>query len=281
MRFCSHRPRQPLRELFADFRSYEDYIADHPRETILPSGVFGIMFNLRDDEFRIYRPGPPEQYRRFSGAIVSGPYAGPFITDAAEETSIIGIHFKPGGAFPFLGLPAGELINTHVDLKAIWGPFATELRERLCALTEPKQRFGLLEQVMMAQHSDRSVRHGAVRRGLDLLTRTHGQVPIRSVAGCVNLSQRRFIEVFTAEVGLTPKLFARVQRFQRAAAQSRNLTRVDWAELAVDCGYFDQAHLIGDFVEFAGLTPAEFWRRQRSLDRTGMHVKRNHLPIAG
>jgi AraC-like DNA-binding protein len=281
MRFHSYIPRSPLRELVEDFRSYEGYVGEHPRETILPSGVFGMMFNLRDNELRIYDPARPDQYRRFSGALISGPYAGPFVTDAAEETAILGVHFKPGGAFPLLGLPAGELINTHIDLKAIWGPDAGALRNRLSAFTEPVERFRFLERAILARLSDRPRRHRAVSRALHLITQTHGQMLTRDVAKTVDLSQRRLIEVFTAEVGLTPKLFARVRRFQRAVALSRGLSKVDWAELAAGCGYFDQAHLVRDFVEFAGISPAEYWRRQRLLDRAGIHVKRNHLPMAG
>src|SRR5262249_29212518 len=143
---------------------------------------------------------------RFAGALISGPYARPFMSDTAEEAAILGIHFRPGGVFAVLGLPAGELTNTHVDLRTIWGPAATRLRERLCALRDPRDRFRLVEQALLERLTDPPGRHGAVRIGLDLLTQTRGRAKVRDVARSVDLSQRRFIEVFTAEVGLTPKL---------------------------------------------------------------------------
>lgn len=280
MRFRSYIPRAPLNEVIEDFWSYEDYEGEHRRETILPSGTFEMVFNLREDEFRIYAVSDPDTCRRFSGAMISGPYAGSFMSDTAEEAAILGVHFKPGGAFAVLGLPAGELTNAHVDLRTIWGPAATTLRERLCDTRRPNDRFRLLERTLLKKFLDGPDRHGAVRAGVDVLMRTHGRTKVRDIASAVDLSQRRFIEVFANEIGLTPKLFARVQRFQHAVVSQRTAAKVDMARLAVDCGYFDQSHLIHEFIEFAGLTPADYWRRQSELDRAAVHVKRHHLPLA-
>jgi transcriptional regulator GlxA family with amidase domain len=91
----------------------------------------------------------------------------------------------------------------------------------------------------------------------------------------VGLSQRRFKQVFCAEVGVAPKLYGRLRRFRRAREIVRADRAPDWAELAVDCGYFDQSHLIRDFVEFSGLSPTSFLR-QRSA-----HVMPDHVPQRG
>lgn len=280
MLFRTYAPRAPLSELVEDFWLYEGSEGRHLHERILPRGTFEIVFNLREDELRIYGPSDQDECRRFAGVVISGPYAGSFMSDTAEEAAILGVHFKPGGAFAVLGLPAGELTNTHVDLRTIWGPAATTLREQLCASSQPIDRFRLLEQTLLERLFDRPDRHGAIRVGLDVLMRTHGRAKVRDIASAVDLSQRRFIEVFTAEVGLTPKLFGRVQRFQHAVALSRQVTKVDWAQLAVECGYFDQSHLIHEFLEFSGLSPVDYWRRQNRFDRAGVHVKRHHLPLA-
>jgi AraC-like DNA-binding protein len=190
------------------------------------------------------------------------------------------VHFKPGGAVAILGIPASEFQDAHTDLRAIWGPAATELRERLCALKEPADRFGLLEQTLIGRLINDPNRHGAVRVALDVLMRTHGQAKTRDVARAVDLSQRRFIELFAREVGLAPKLFGRIQRFQHALSRSQCETGADWAQLAIECGYFDQSHLIRDFVAFTGVSPNDYRRRQERLDRAGTHTKRHHLPLA-
>src|SRR5262245_40282058 len=118
MLFRTYRPRPPLRDVIEDFWLYRDYAGDHLRERILPSGTVELVFNLHDDELRIY--GPDDRCRRFSGALVSGPYAGSFMSDTAEEAAIMGVHFKPGGAAAVLGLPVDQLADAHLDLTAIW-----------------------------------------------------------------------------------------------------------------------------------------------------------------
>jgi AraC-like DNA-binding protein len=278
MLFRTHRPRAPLCEFVSDFWLYENYESDHLRELILPSGTFEMVFNLQEDELRIYNPAKPHECRRFAGALVSGPYSGAFMSDAAEERAILGVHFKPGGAVAILGIPAGEFRDLHVDLRDLWGPSANTLHERLHPLNEPSDRFHLLEQAFMQRLLAHSHPHDAVRIALDVLMRTHGQAKTRDIASAVGLSQRRFIEVFASEVGLTPKLFGRVRRFLHAVDQSH--TGSDWAQLAIECGYFDQSHLIHDFVAFASVSPAEYRRRREQLDRAGIHTKRHHLPVA-
>jgi AraC-like DNA-binding protein len=281
MLFRSYVPRAPLCEFVSDFWLYENYEGEHQRELILPSGTFEIVFNLQEDELRIYSPAGPRHCRRFAGAVVSGPYSGSFMSDAAEERAILGVHFRPGGAAAILGIPASKFRDLHVDLSAVWGPAASTLRERLCALKEPADRFSLLEQVFMQRLAANPNGHGAVRVALDVLMRTHGQAKTRDIARAVDLSQRRFIELFASEVGLTPKLFGRIRRFQHAADTAQGKNRTEWAQLAIECGYFDQSHLIRDFVAFAGVSPDDYRRRLEQLDRAGIHTKRHHLPLAG
>lgn len=281
MLFHSHTPRPPLDAFIADFWLYEDYVGAHLHERILPSGTFEMVFNLREDQLRIYDGSSPDDCRRFEGAVISGPYAGPFMSDTAEEAALLGVHFKPGGAFGVLGINAAEFTNAHVDLSSLWGVTGRLLREQLCTLSTHSARFQLLEDVLLKRVSERFTHHPAVRAGLDLLASTRGRAKVSDAAGLTALTQRRFTDLFTAEVGMTPKLFARIQRFQHAVSLSDSELGVDWAGVAARCGYFDQSHLIRDFVQFSGASPAEFRHRQEQLEQAGVHVKRHHLPLVG
>jgi AraC-like DNA-binding protein len=283
MSYRSYTPAPPLGDFVDRFWHYDGYAPSHRRERILPSGTVELVINRGDDEVRIYHPAQPEHCKRFSGALVSGAYRGSFVIDSEQQASIMGVHFKPGGAFPFLGPPAGELVDAHVDLETLWGPSAVELRERLCAAATPEERFRLLEAALAAHLFRPLEHHGAVSMALAAFGRTDAGAKVRDVARRVGLSQRRFIQVFTAEVGLTPKLFCRVQRFQRARALVRRANAPDWARLAAAAGYFDQSHLIRDFRAFSGLSPTEYLRRQDEADdlrQRGEHVSDNHLPQA-
>jgi len=106
MAYDSHVPGPPLDAFVENLWSLSDAPA-HTREQILPSGTLELVINLQEDEFRIYdaaEGGPPQ---RFRGAMVSGAYSRPFVIDTQEHASIIGVHFAPGGALPFLGAPPG------------------------------------------------------------------------------------------------------------------------------------------------------------------------------
>jgi AraC-like DNA-binding protein len=263
-------PARPLGEFVDLFWHYDGYFPPQMKEAILPDGTMALAINLRDDELRVYDAANPARCERFSGMAIAGTYRGAFLIDTAQQNTIMGAHFRPGGAFPFLDLPVGELADRHVDLEAIWGSAAADLRERLCEADTPDQRFRILEEALLAHLCRPFDRHDAVRIALGAFRRFDVRVTVRDVARRVGLSHRRFNQVFTAEVGLTPKMFSRLQRFQRVLALVRGTATPDWARLSVDCGYFDQSHLIRDFREFSGLVPTNFLRR-----RSGEHP--NHF----
>jgi AraC-like DNA-binding protein len=281
MRYLTHTPAPPL-NAFGDYLWLLSDAPAHDRERIIASGTVELVINLRADEFRIYNTAQPQRHRRFSGAMVSGAYAAPFVTDTLQHASIIGVHFKPGGAFPFFRLPIDELADQHVDLRELWPGSSmsaidvAELRERLCVAATASEQFALLEAALAARLVRARAQHPAVAVALAALpaTATEAGVSVREVARRIGLSQRRLIERFSAEVGMTPKLFARVRRFQRVIALLRDAAASpDWARLALTCNYYDQSHLIRDFRAFGGVTPGEYLRQGSPL------VKENHIPL--
>jgi AraC-like DNA-binding protein len=243
----------------------------HTRERILPNGTLELVINLHEDEFRIYPASDGGPCQRLRGAIVSGAYDRYFGIDTREHASIIGVHFKPAGAGAVLGAPAGLLRNAHVELDAIWGSRARWVRERLCSARDVNARFGIIESELCGRLAPMS-QHAAIPLAVAQLERG---APVVSVAARAGLSHRRFIEAFGAAVGMTPKAFARVRRFQRALSQLRGSAAPDWCELAVHAGYFDQSHLIREFGALAGLRPTEL------LSLGGVPVKEHHIALPG
>ena len=280
MLFRRHLPSNGLKAFVVDLWLYRGYEGAHSHERILPSGTFEIVFNLREDQLRIYSSSDTTNCRVFSGAVVSGPYAGTFLSDKTEEASLLGVHFRPGGAAPFLGAHAGEFLNTHVDLANLWGSSATFLREALCEQRDPRRQFEMMERALLEKLAEQAIPSAVVGKSLQILERTNGKVRIRELARSLDLGQRRFADLFVQQVGLSPKLFGRVLRFQYAVSICQVSTDPDWAQLAIECGYYDQSHLIRDFREFSGLSPADFAVRRRGLEEAGAHVKRNHIPVS-
>ena len=276
MLYRRYIPNSPLRDFVEDLWLADDYEPQHFKERIVPSGTIELVVNLRDDEVRIYNS---KKCNRFSGTVVSGAYSSFFVTDTAEEASIMGVHFKPGGAFPFLGVQPDQLANSHVDLQTLWGHSATtELRERLCLAETAEKRFCLLEHALLVHLSPARELHYSIPTALAAFENSN-RTTVREIARNIGLSQRRVIEVFKQGVGLTPKLYSRMQRFHEAFALAQRLAKIDWARLAQDCGYFDQSHLIHDFTEFTGFTPTDYVRQQSYLRNQDVKIKRNHIAV--
>jgi AraC-like DNA-binding protein len=244
---------------------YQGYQTANKTERILPNGTLELVINLRQDELLFHHSECPEKSSRFSGAIISGAHGRGLVPDDPEEIHLIGVHFKPGGAFPFLGLPAGDLADTHADLEDLWGMSAGRLRDRMCEARTSDEQFQLLEQALLSRLRHDVEQHYAVSAALDMFRKHHAGPTVRDAAKYIGLSERRFIQAFKTEVGLTPKLFSRIQRFQRTRSVIQQLPSPDWAELAFDLGYFDQSHMIREFVEFSGLTPTTYLGRQRTF----------------
>ena len=271
--FDFYKPKPPLSKFVDCFWLYDGQAATQT-ERILPTGTFELAINLREDELSFYDAERPESCSRFSGAVVSGAHGRSFMPEATEVVSIIGVHFKPGGAFPFLGLPASDLADTHVNLETVWGPPAGRLRERLCEARTSHERFYLLEKVLLQRLSDHVEQHYAVSAGLEMFGKNQGPT-VREAAKHIGLSQRRFIQLFKSEVGMTPKLFSRIQRFQQTRSFIQQSATINWAGLAFDLGYFDQSHLIREFLEFSGQSPTNYLKRQIRIVEQNIHVERN------
>lgn len=272
MLFLTHIPRPPLNNFVELFWFYDGYPArSHKKERLMPDGSVELVINLKENEARIYDRENLARCERLPGAILAGPHSRFFVIDTAEQDSVIGIHFKPGGAFPFFKLPADELHNLHVSLEDLWGVEARLLRERLLEAPTPEKKFQVIEDCLVAQVFKPLERHRAVDCALGLFRNIHTAPAMADVSDQIGISSRRFIQLFSSEVGLTPKLFCRVRRFQQVLQMIHRGDDCDWADVAAGCGYFDQAHFIHDFKEFSGINPTTY------LAQKTEHL--NHVPI--
>src|SRR5215471_20317862 len=249
----TYTPRPPLSDFVQLLWLYDGYkrLHDQPKERLLPDGSMELVINLRgdDDRMRVYDRRDTDRYQSFRGALLCGVHSNYFVIDSAEETSVIGVHFKPGGGFPFFCMPADELHNVHVGLDTLWGSAAIDLRDQLLEARSPENQFCILENALLRQAA-RLTRHRAVGLALKEFQSVPHTQTIAEVTQQIGLSARRFTQLFREEVGLTPKLFCRVRRFQSVLRLVANGQKVDWPDVALACGYFDQAHFIHDFGGF-------------------------------
>jgi AraC-like DNA-binding protein len=260
-----HYPSGPLRN-FVGMLWLQDGNGSSPiktRETIVPDGSAELVINLSENAARTFNFDDAAEPRKFSGAIFSGPHSIPFVIPPTANRRFIGAHFLAGGAFPFLRMPLEEMRNEHVELDALFGSGVRELRDELLSVKSVAKQFGILERFLFRQLVRSRPHHSAVVFALRRF-RVIGQPP-RRIDGLrrdVGLSGRRFGRVFSEQVGLTPKLFARLNRFQRAVRLLSPARDINWGDIVFAAGYYDQAHLIHEFQSVSGVTPIEYVSRQ-------------------
>src|ERR1700682_168307 len=272
MAFWHHYPQQPLADFVEMFWLYEGMQGTHGqgRERLLPSGTVELVIGLRDDTGNVYPRDRDHDPLTFHGPVVCGPHSEYFPIDSVQTIHVIGIHFKPGGAFPFLGIPTGELQNRHVSLDDLWGRYADEVHARVVEAPTPEGKIRALEEGLLGRLFMPLERHDAVAFALGEFARPSTR-EVGVVTDQLGMSGRRFADRFCDEVGLTPKLYCRVRRFQDALRHVHARKHVDWADVALTCGYFDQAHFNHDFRSFSGLSPTAY------LASATPHL--NHVPL--
>jgi AraC-like DNA-binding protein len=182
-----------------------------------------------------------------------------------------GCAFCPGGARAFFDLPADTFFNESVPLDLIWGSKASELRDRLRAASTADKKFQVLEIGLLERVNKGLELHTAVRYALREFARAPHIGRVLDVTKEAGLSRRRFAQLFREQVGLTPKLFCRLHRFQGVLQKIALGAPVDWADFALAEGYCDQAHLAHEFRDFSGISPGAYLARQRTVV--------NHLAI--
>ena len=263
MLFRQHVPCEPLARYVDWFWFYADLYPLHRREHVLPDGTFELIIDLRDEPRRLFDRGGNNRETLFRRAWISGAHSQYIIIDALPGSSMIGVHFKPGGAAALLGLPASELRDQVVELDAIWGSAAADLREELLAACGARAKFATLERQLLQRLHGRqldALQQERVFWARDRLLRADPP-RIANVVAQLGISHRRFIDEFRGHVGLTPKRFCRIRRFQQVVAEVAVRKPIDWADLAYSCGYFDQAHFANDFRAFSGFRPSEYLRK--------------------
>jgi len=265
MPFQSYTPEAPLSQFVATIWWMSNAGVPSSRQRICPNGgAMQLVLNLAHQSLSFFEGAERQSIR---APLIAGPYSKAFSIDPAEFTAVLGVQFKPGGARLILRLPAHELHNTDVPFEDLYPQEAARLRDEVLSATGLAGRFRVLESYLLEKLCGATSLHPAVEHALLEFTRRPGLRAVADVQAEIGISHTRFLQVFREQVGLTPKLFCRLQRFRSVLQRMGNGRPVHWAEVAADCGYFDQAHLIHDFRAFSGMTPLEYAGfRQRSQD---------------
>lgn len=223
---------------------------------ILPIGSVELVIDLDEDNIPLFELDSQVQCGSTKGTRICGVHSKGFIIAKNQNCSVLGVHFKPGGSTAFFAMPPGELHNQIISLEELWKEDARELRNRLLSKSAIETRFQTLEQFLLNVMQPLE-RHPVIDFALREFERLPSS-PVGAVTDQIGLSTRYFNQLFRDCVGLTPKLYCRVRRFQQVLRLIEGKKQLDWVDVAFACGYVDQAHLIHDFRTFANCTPTEY-----------------------
>jgi AraC-like DNA-binding protein len=262
MTYCRVIPPAQLRRHIEAFSYWEeDTQPSDARVAIMSSRAMSIQIDLHDTELRWYDGETLSRRHVLKGVTLSGVQTKRFGIDSYQP-KIVRVIFRPGGAYPFFAPPAADFRDTAISLEDIWGAEAEHLQQRLVQAPTQVDIFRILTEVLASAAARPLANHPAVSFALLQAEREPQRTSVASLAQAADLSRKRFIDLFTREVGMTPKLYLRMTRFERLLRDIFRHSSVHWAETAAEYGYFDQSHLIRDFHDFAGMTPTEYLARR-------------------
>lgn len=279
MTYVSYIPSPPL-SAYIDDLYYLDGPASFPRQKVLPVASSNLMINL-GSPFYVYEPEQAEPFISCTESWWVGIWSTYHSVSWPLNVQFFGVHFKSGGAYPFLQLPLSELNSQVVPLDAIWGHYASELRERLHAATNIQAGFALLEQLLLARLLQ--VPHGldVVEYAIHAIDHYHGSLSIRALSDQIGISQNHLGTQFKRFVGIPPKEVARFYRFAQALRLIDLDKSVDLTRIAHQSQFYDQSHFNRDFVAFTGHSPTEYLQlRHRVEAENPAHARvLSNLPI--
>lgn len=258
MNFEVRIPRQPLDRFVENIILFEDFSIDHLVERFLPDGNVEIIINLLEGTEYVYDNDSFEEIQGCREGWASGIRSKPISIPAGDGASKMVIVFKKGMAHPFFPVPMAEFTDTVVDAEYFWRDDFRLLRERLLGAPTGMEKFDLIEAFLCARLDSDTSLNPCVEYALEEIVKRPGYTSLSALSLKIGYSQKHFIDLFKKHVGLTPKAYVKVIRFQKAIEAIEREESVDWLSIALGSGYYDQAHFINEFRTLSGFTPSDY-----------------------
>jgi AraC-like DNA-binding protein len=232
--YREHSPPQRLQPYVECFWTSETNQAI-PEYPVLPDGCVDIVYS---SSAGLQVVGAMTRARKFT--LLAGEFQ-------------MGVRFRSGMAAGFIQIPGSEITDRLLPLHEVWGTKVRRLAEQLGEAKSADESIALL-----AGHLVDPAAPDVVQKVSACIVDRSGQVRVDDLAFDAGLSARQLRRLFIEQMGLSPKHFCRVIRFRHSLARLRAARRGGWADVALECGYYDQAHFINEFREFSGYTPSQF-----------------------
>ncbi len=253
-----HMPVAPLNQFVEVFIYFERVEHGHKVDRFLPNGDTEILIDFHDTPQYVYDNHSLKEIQACHHVWASGLRTEPITIPSGNGSAMMVISFKKGMAAPFFPFPMDEIRDCVVDADLIWGSEFGDLRERLLEIKDVSKRFEMVEEFLLGTFASRLSMNPCVSFAIGEMTNNPDQVSIGRMNAQIGYSQKHFGEMFRRHIGVTPKSFLKIMRFQKAVRTIDAATEIDWASVATECGFYDQAHFINDFKHFSGFTPEQY-----------------------
>lgn len=258
MIFRAYIPRYPLDQFVEVFIYYEGVQHAHKVDRFLPNGDTEILIDFRDASQFIYDNETLNEIQACRHVWASGLRTAPITIPSGTDAAMMVVAFKKGRAAPFFPFPMNEIADCVIDADLVWGAEFGALRERLLDIKEIDQRFRLVEEYLLTMARSRLDASPCVAFAVDEMTTHPDAISIARMNHKIGYSQKHFTDMFRRQVGVVPKTYLKIMRFQKAVKTIDAAATIDWGHIAHECGFYDQAHFINDFKHFSGFTPAKY-----------------------
>lgn len=270
--FATRIPRPPCDQYVELLTCFENFCPDHAIERLLPDGAVTIIIDLDNGPKHTYDNLTLKPRQRYRIAWISGMQR-EFISIGAEQhSSMMVIRLRPGAGYALLGLPIDGLQDQVVDADSVVGIEIARLRQRLLDTDNMNARFALVEAWLSSRIAQGRPTLPVVEFAIARIRDNPSLLSLDAIAERTGYSHKHMIHLFKKHVGLTPKAYQRIIRFNQVLAEIESRQQVNWIALAQDCGYFDHAHFIREFRRFSGFSPRQFQRLR------GEYI--NYIPVA-
>ncbi|PPK84753.1 AraC-like DNA-binding protein [Neolewinella xylanilytica] len=261
-----YRKYQPSIALLPFVRCYYVWESHRAMEGALevhspPNGLGGMVFNYEDPYQVQDAKGRWEDVPR---SFIAGQFTKSYTLRLKGRPGMIGIAFGPAGLANVLGVPMIAFTNLRIELKLVLGSEADQLENRILESKTSQQRITLLEEFLLKQLCKSRLAIDREDYALASIVQQKGMLSISKLSDELCISPRQLRRRFTEKVGVSPKLFSRIKRFNYVSYLSTSASS-NWMDIVDEGGYYDQAHFIKDLYDFSGKKPSDFINYYRAM----------------
>ncbi len=267
----THIPAFPLSQFIEVCVYFERVELTHTVDRFLPNGDTEILIDFHDTPQFIYDNDSLKEIQACNHVWASGLRTEPITIPSGNGAAMMVISFKKGMAAPFFPFPMQEIADCVVDADLVWGTDFGDLRERLIDTKDVGRRFLMVEEFLLKRFASKLHINPCVSYAVSEMTERPDRLNIARMNRKIGYSQRHFTDMFRRQIGVTPKSYLKIMRFQKAIRKIDDSSSPDWGDIAVDCGFYDQAHFINDFKHFSGFTPEQYAKIQTNYQ--------NYIPV--